>query len=349
MVGGVGATRVMPRMRQRRPDGRPLGDLCLRPGERPSERRPIVTDDHQPVMVEEVLHFLAPRPEGTYVDGTLGAGGHAEAILRAVGGRCTLIGVDRDPAALSRASYNLRSFSGSVRLVRMNFADLEWIVRSNEVEQVDGVLLDLGMSSMQLDDTSRGFAFRSAGPLDMRMDTDQKLTAADIVNTYSQAELARIIGRYGEERFSGQLARAIVDARRKAPIRTTKHLADVIAAAYPSRERRQHPARRTFQALRIAVNAELTSLESALKAVPDILAPGGRVVVISYHSLEDRIVKDTFARMSGGGSLPGLGRTGQTGPMRVLTRGAILPSTAEVERNARASSARLRAAVRRAA
>jgi 16S rRNA (cytosine1402-N4)-methyltransferase len=279
----------------------------------------------------------------------LGAGGHAEAVLRAVGGRCTLIGVDRDHQGIARASYNLRSYKGSVRLVRTNFADLEWIVRSNEVERVDGILLDLGMSSMQLDDASRGFAFRSDGPLDMRMDTDQKLTAADIVNTYPQSELARIIGRYGDERFAGPLARAIVTARRKSPIRTTAQLAELLASAYPSRERRQHPARRTFQALRIAVNAELEALASVLRTAPSVLAPGGRIVVISYHSLEDRIVKETFTELSGGrATLPGLGRVAASGPLRVLTRGAVLPSNAEVERNARASSAKLRAAVRRA-
>jgi 16S rRNA (cytosine1402-N4)-methyltransferase len=346
IVSGAGGIRVMPRARQRRPDGRPLGDLCLRPGERPCQARPIVTDDHQPVMVEEVLHFLAPRPDGVYVDATLGAGGHAEAVLRAVGGRCTLIGVDRDPQAIARASYNLRSYKGSVRLVRTNFADLEWIVSSNEFERVDGILLDLGMSSMQLDDSSRGFAFRSDGPLDMRMDLDQKLTAADIVNTYSQSELARIIGRYGDERFAGPLARAIVTARRKSPIRTTTQLADVLSAAYPSRERRQHPARRTFQALRIAVNAELEALTTALLAAPSVLAPGGRIVVISYQSHEDRLVKDAFS--GNDATLPGLGRTASTAPLRPLTRGAVLPSTAEVERNARASAAKLRAAVRRA-
>jgi len=343
MVGGWGATRVMPRIRQRRPDGRPLGDLCLRPGERPSERRPIVTDDHQPVMVEEVLHFLAPVPDRYYVDATVGAGGHAEAILRAVGGGCTLIGVDRDPRALSRAGYNLRSYSRSVRLVRTNFADLDWIVHSADIERVDGILLDLGMSSMQLDDPTRGFAFRTGGPLDMRMDPDQKTSAADIVNTSAEDELARIIASYGEERHARAVASAIVRARRKAPIRTTTDLAEVVSAAYPSRERRQHPARRTFQALRIAVNGELEALETALGKAPDVLNPGGRIVVISYHSLEDRLVKDAFSR---GQALPGLGRAPQTGPLRALTTGAVLPSQAEVERNARASAARLRAAVR---
>jgi 16S rRNA (cytosine1402-N4)-methyltransferase len=309
-----------------------------------------VTDDHQPVMVEEVLHFLAPRPDGTYVDATVGAGGHAQAVLQAVAGSLTLIGVDRDPKAITRAGYNLRSYGGAVRLVRSSFADLDWIVRSSEVDNVDGVLLDLGMSSMQLDDASRGFAFRSDGPLDMRMDTDQKLTAADIVNTWSPTELTRIIATFGEERHARVLAHAIVDARRDAPIRTTKQLADILAAAYPSRERRQHPARRTFQALRIAVNGELDALQSALSALPEILAPGGRVVVISYHSLEDKLVKDTFTKLSGGAeSLPGMGRAPESGPLRVLTKGAVLPSAAEVQRNARASAAKLRAAVRRAA
>jgi 16S rRNA (cytosine1402-N4)-methyltransferase len=181
------------------------------------------------------------------------------------------------------------------------------------------------------------------------MDTDQKLTAADIVNTYPQADLARIIGRYGDERFAAPLARAIVAARRKSPIRTTAQLADVLVSAYPARERRQHPARRTFQALRIAVNAELEALESVLRTAPNVLAPGGRIVVISYHSLEDRLVKQVFTELSGGrGTLPGLGRVAERGPLRELTRGAVLPSTAEVERNARASSAKLRAAVRRA-
>jgi 16S rRNA (cytosine1402-N4)-methyltransferase len=303
-----------------------------------------VTDDHQPVMVEEVLHFLAPRPEGTYVDATVGAGGHAEAILRAVGGRATLIGVDRDPKALARATYNLRSYAGSVRLVRTNFADLAWAVHSLDVERVDGILLDLGMSSMQIDDASRGFSFRKDGPLDMRMDPDADLTAADIVNTYPEAELASIIRRFGDERHARALARAVVNARRNAPFRTTGQLVEVLVESYPSRERRQHPARRTFQALRIAVNGENEALSSVLRSLPDLLAPGGRVVVLSYHSHEDRMVKDALSGEIA--SLPGMGSTSK-GPLRLLNTGAIVPSTAEVERNARASSARLRAAVRR--
>lgn len=307
-----------------------------------------MTDDHQPVMVEEVLHFLAPRPGGTYVDATVGAGGHSEALLRMVGGRCTLIGVDRDPKALARATHNLRPYAGSVHLVRTSFADLAWIVRSHDVERVDGILLDLGMSSMQLDDPSRGFAFRSQGPLDMRMDPDQALTAADVVNTYAEQDLVRVLRDYGEERHAARLARAIVRARRSAPIRTTSQLADILVAAYPrGASRRQHPARRTFQALRIEVNGELTALEAALRSAPDVLSPRGRIVVISYHSLEDRLVKLVFDELSGAGAtLPGLGAEGGRGPLRVLGRGAVLPGVAEVERNPRAASARLRVAGR---
>jgi len=307
-----------------------------------------VTDDHQPVMVEEVLHFLAPRPGGIYLDATLGAGGHAEAILRATGGRCTLIGVDKDPQALARARYNLRSFGPAVKLVGTDFTDIPWILRSNEITALDGILLDIGMSSMQIDEASRGFSFRREGPLDMRMDPSQRLTAAEVVNAYAEEDLRRILRRYGQERYADAIARAIVGHRRHGPIRTTTQLVEIIERSYPARTRRQHPARRTFQALRIEVNRELEALETALGVAPEVLAPGGRIVVISYHSLEDRLVKRTFSAQSGRArSLPGLGSTEPTGPMDVLTPNAVLPSDAETERNPRASSARLRAARRR--
>lgn len=339
---------VMPRERQRRPDNRPLGDLCLRPGERPFERRPVLTTDHQPVMVEEVLHFLAPKPGGVYVDGTLGAGGHAEAILRTVGGRCTLIGIDRDPDALARARYNLGALSASVRLVRADFSDIAWILESHGVEKVDGILLDLGMSSMQIDTAERGFSFRRDGPLDMRMDPSQKLTASDVVNTYAADDLTQILRTFGEERHAGRIARAIVAARRKRPLRTTGELTELIERSYPAGSRRQHPARRTFQALRIEVNHELEALEKVLKDAPLVLGPDGRIIVLSYHSLEDRMVKRTFASFEGKGSaLPGLGAPPPTGVLATLTPNAVLPSSAETERNSRASAARLRAAVRR--
>jgi 16S rRNA (cytosine1402-N4)-methyltransferase len=349
--------RVMSRDRERRPDNRPLGDLLLRPGERPSERRPILTTDHQPVMVDEVLHFLSPRPGGVYVDCTVGAGGHAEAILNAVGGRATLIGIDRDPDALARARHNLHRFRGSVHLVQGDFSEIEWIVRSQDVHRsgdtpgpgrVDGILLDLGMSSMQVDTAARGFSFRNDGPLDMRMDPSQTLTAADVVNSYEETELVRILRAYGEERHARRIARAIIDARRKSPLRTTRELSEIVEQAYPAGSRGYHPSRRTFQALRIEVNRELEALESVLRAAPDVLAADGRVVVISYHSLEDRLTKRTIGSFTGKGrALPGLGEPPATGVLAELTRGAVLPSETESERNPRASSARLRAAVRR--
>ncbi len=341
--------RVMPRDRQRRPDGRPLGDLFLRPGERPSERRPRVTDDHQPVMVEEVLHFLSPVPGGVYVDATVGAGGHAEAILRATGGRCVLVGLDRDPEALSRARHNLRSFGPAVKLAQSDFIDVRWVLERSDIPQVDGILLDLGVSSMQIDTASRGFSFRQSGPLDMRIDPGQKLSAAEVVNSYAESDLIRILRAYGEERHAQRIARAIVDARRKGPIRTTTELAQLVESSYPHGPRRGHPARRTFQAIRVEVNRELDVLEGALRISPDILAPGGRIVVISYQSLEDRIAKRVFASFEGKGqSLPGLGTPRAQGVFSVLTPNAILPSQPEIERNPRASAARLRAAMRRA-
>jgi 16S rRNA (cytosine1402-N4)-methyltransferase len=235
-----------------------------------------------------------------------------------------------------------------VKLVRGDFADIPWVLGSQEIEKVDGILLDLGMSSMQVDTAERGFSFRQPGPLDMRMDPSQKLTAAEVVNTYPTEELARILRSYGEERHAGRIARAIASARRKAPLRTTSELAELIEKAYPSGSRRSHPARRTFQALRIEVNRELDVLEQVLRATPDVLAPDGRIVVISYHSLEDRIVKRTFASFSGRAQAqPGLGAPPASGVLAELTPNAVLPSDVEVERNPRASSARLRAAVRR--
>jgi 16S rRNA (cytosine1402-N4)-methyltransferase len=328
-----------------------------------------LTTDHQPVMVEEVLHFLAPKPGGVYVDCTVGAGGHAEAILQAVGGRATLIGVDRDPDALARARHNLHRFRGSVRLVQGDFGDLEWIVASQDVDVeaspqrsggvvaspqrsggvVDGILMDLGMSSMQVDSADRGFSFRNDGPLDMRMDPSQKLTAAEVVNSYAESDLVRVLRAYGEERHAPRIVRAIVAARRRSPLRTTGELAEIVERAYPAGPRGYHPARRTFQALRIEVNAELDALKRALEAAPQVLGADGRLVVISYHSLEDRLTKRTIAGFVGRGtSLPGLGAPPETGVLAELTPNAVLPSTAESQRNPRASSARLRAAVRRA-
>ena len=309
-----------------------------------------MTDSHQPVMVEEVLHYLAPRPGGVYVDGTVGAGGHAEAVLNLLGGRCTLIGVDRDPFALNLAAHSLAPWGSSVRLVQAAFDDLEWIVSGQGAEAIDGMLLDLGMSSMQVDDAERGFSFHRDGPLDMRMDPETPLTAAEVVNSYPADRLEKLIRTYGEDRYARRIARAIVAARAKSPLRTTGQLATVVADAYPAPARGgPHPARRTFQALRIEVNDELGRLERVLRSAIDLLAPGGRIVVLSYHSLEDKLTKRIFAESSDPDApLPGLGTSGE-GVLQVLTRGAVLPSEAEVQRNPRASSARLRAAARRTA
>lgn len=307
-----------------------------------------MTDDHQPVMVEEVLHFLAPRPGGVYVDGTIGAGGHAEAILRNVGGACTIIGLDQDPGAVARAGYNLRPYDPFVRIERASFARIGDVVPALGVGRVDGILLDLGMSSMQVDKAERGFSFRREGPLDMRMDPDAVRTAAEVVNTYPPRDLERVLRTYGEERNARRIARRIADARKRKPIRTTTDLARIVSDAYPAPARRSgHPARQTFQALRIEVNDELGALEGALRAAPDILAPGGRIVVLAYHSLEDRLVKRIFSDLGGPRpQLPGLPAPPGRASLRVLMRGAVLPSQTEVERNPRAASARLRAAER---
>lgn len=336
--------RVMPRQSERRPYGRPGMDF--RPGERPSERRPIVTDGHVPVMVSEVLALLVPSPGGVYVDCTVGGGGHAEAILRAVKGRCTLIGIDKDPYALARAKHNLMSFGRSVRLVASGFEDLAWILAGQTYETVDGILIDLGMSSMQIDDPVRGFSFRNDGPLDMRMDPSTELTAAHVVNSYTIDGLTRVLRDFGEERYARRIAAAITAARKKSPIRSTASLAKVVADAYPGAGRKSgHPARQTFQALRIEVNGELDNLDVALRTAAEVLSPGGRIVVISYHSLEDKLVKRHFQNTLDP-AFPGLGPVDSDAALRPLTRGAVLPTEDETTNNPRASAARVRAAVK---
>jgi 16S rRNA (cytosine1402-N4)-methyltransferase len=273
---------------------------------------------HQPVMVDEVLRFLGGR--GTVVDLTLGAGGHAEALLASGVGR--LIGVDRDPEAVAIATGRLARFGERFVAVRARFSDVP-------VEnRVDGVLYDLGVSSMQLERPERGFSFRNPGPLDMRMDPDDE-SAVELVNSAREEELARIIYQLGEERRSRRVAAAIVRARRRRPIETTEELAGIVVSAVGGRRGGPHPARRTFQALRIAVNRELEELAASLPRAVGVLAPGGRVVVIAYHSLEDRIVKRFFA---------GDDR------LTVLTKKPLVPSAGEAGRNPRARSAKLRAA-----
>jgi 16S rRNA (cytosine1402-N4)-methyltransferase len=286
------------------------------------------------------------------VDATVGLGGHAERLLEA---GATVVGLDRDPHALAAAAERLAAFTpaqGRLRLVRASFADLAEAVAEAGVGRVDGVLYDLGVSSLQLDEAGRGFSYRQDAPLDMRMDPDGPVTAADVVNDYSVDELTRILRTWGEERFAGRIARAIDDARRAGAIRTTTELAELVRSAIPAAARRTgpHPARRTFQALRIEVNGELVALEASLPQAVELLAPGGRLVVLSYHSLEDRITKRFMAAESGRAPAPGV--PGLPPPERpaprlvLLTRRPETPTKAEVEANPRAESAKLRAAAR---
>lgn len=305
-------------------------------------------DSHEPVLAAEVAELLVPALTGggVLLDATVGLGGHARRLLLGAP-RATLIGIDRDAHALAQARARLTALGERVELVHADFSQLAAVLERLGSPPLRGVLFDLGVSSPQLDRPERGFSFRRDGPLDMRMDPSRGLSAEVIVNDYPEAELARLIARYGEERFARRIARAIVSNR---PIATTGRLAEVIAGAIPQASRRgarTHPARRTFQALRIAVNDELGELERALPAALDALAPGGRVCVISYHSLEDRIVKRTFAAAVGACACPpGLPvcSCGARARLRVLTRRAVRPGVAEVAANPRASAARLRAA-----
>ena len=288
-----------------------------------------MTASHTPVLVEEALRWLRVEPGGTYVDATVGLGGHAvEIAARLTSGR--LIGLDRDAGALEIAHERLKAYERGVVLVQADFSRIDEVAQELNLPPLNGILADLGVSSLQLDTAERGFSFRLAGPLDMRMDSRTARTAADIVNETAAAELADLLYRLGEERDSRRIARAIVRAR---PIRGTEHLATVVAGARTSRGRQKlHPATKTFLALRIAVNRELEELGQFLDRAPATLAPGGRWVVLSYHSLEDRMVKQGFRRLAG------------DGVVKVLTRKVVRPSEAEIAANPRARSAKMRVA-----
>ena len=287
--------------------------------------------DHVPVLRAEVLALLQPGPGGRYLDATVGLGGHAEAILRASEPDGTLLGIDRDAEALETAARRLASFGQRVTLIRGRYEKLSVLVE--DVGAFDGVLFDLGASALQFDTAERGFSFGREGPLDMRMDRRAGDTAADLIARLPERELADLIFRWGEERGSRRIARAIVEARRRAPIATTTALAEVVARAIPRARwpRHIHPATRTFQALRIAVNEELTELGRALEDAAALLRPGGRLAAISFHSLEDRIVKQTWRRLEA------------SGQVRILTKRPVAPGEAEVAANPRARSAKLRA------
>jgi 16S rRNA (cytosine1402-N4)-methyltransferase len=285
---------------------------------------------HEAVMVAETVEALAPARGGFYVDCTVGLGGHARAILDA--GATRLIGVDRDPDALAHAAAALTPYADRVELVHGDYRDTGSILAGRGIAAVDGALADLGVSSMQLDAPDRGFSFRRDEPLDMRMDRSQGPTAADLLREVREEDLADVIFQFGEERYSRRIARAIVTARRAAPILRTGQLAAIIRRSIPSRGRQRiDPATRTFQALRIWVNRELDGLDLFLTGVARLLSIGARLVVISFHSLEDRIVKQTFRALARGAAL------------RLLTKRPLAPSEAEVARNPRARSAKLRA------
>jgi 16S rRNA (cytosine1402-N4)-methyltransferase len=300
---------------------------------------------HIPVMLGEMLQALAPRDGGIYLDGTFGGGGYARAILDEAA--CTLWAIDRDPAAVARGAALAARYPGRLHVVEGGFGQMLTLLGQHGVTALDGVVLDLGVSSFQIDDVSRGFSFRGDGPLDMRMGATGA-TAADLVMNLSEGDLADTLYRFGEERLSRRIARAIVAARAEAPITTTQRLADIIRGVVPPSRDGIHPATRSFQALRIRVNDELGEIERALAAAARLLAPGGRLVVVSFHSLEDRLVKTFFAHASGRAPSPSRhdprGLDVRAAPaFRLLTTKARRPGEAEAARNPRARSARLRA------
>lgn len=300
---------------------------------------------HIPVMLEECMELLnlTQRPAGVFVDGTLGGGGHTEQILERTTGR--VIGIDRDWDALRAAGARLSPFGERFVPLHGNYANIKTLLEQASVDGMDGMLMDLGVSSYQLDNPERGFSFHNDAPLDMRMDQTAELTAEKVLNTYPEKELVRIISQYGEEKWAVRIAKFIVAAR---PLHTTMDLVRVIDAAVPAAERRKvsHPARRTFQAIRIEVNSELSLLEPALRDAVDCLKPGGRLVVITFHSLEDRIVKQTFQSLQNPCTCPPKAPVCVCGkkPLgRVVTRKPVLPTEEECERNLRSHSAKVRA------
>jgi 16S rRNA (cytosine1402-N4)-methyltransferase len=301
---------------------------------------------HVPVLLDEVIAGLQPQRGGYFVDCTVGPGGHAAAILEKISPSGKLLGIDADPEAIKLSQDKLSDYGDAVTLVNDNFINLEAICKGYHFHPVDGILFDLGVSSLQLDTAERGFSFHLDAPLNMRFDPGQGLTASDIVNSFSEQELAKLIEKYGEERHSRRIARYIIQNR---PISTTVELASLVERALVSKRARIHPATRTFMALRIAVNNELQNLELALKQTINLLRPGGRLTVISYHSLEDRIVKQ-FMRYEASSCLcpPGtiICRCGHKPTLKLISRKVIKPTSLEMESNPRSRSAKLRIAER---
>ena len=299
---------------------------------------------HIPVLLHETLEYLNLTPDGIYVDGTMGGGGHSIEILKRIASTGKLIGIDRDPAAIIATSERLVDYSDSFTAVHGNFADIQEILSNLNIENIDGMMMDLGVSSHQLDAKERGFTFHEDVALDMRMDTTQRFSAYEVVNGYSADELTRIIRDYGEERWAKRIAQFVVDNR---PINSTGRLVEVIKMAVPVAARRDgpHPARRTFQAIRIEVNQELGLLEGAVREAVSVLKPGGRLCIITFHSLEDRIVKNTFRSLKQPCTCPPTSPIcicGKKPVVEIITRKPIIPSDEEIEANPRSRSAKLR-------
>lgn len=302
---------------------------------------------HKSVLLEETIEGLCIKPNGIYVDGTLGGGGHALEVVKRLGETGRFYGIDQDEAAIAAASERLKEHSHKITIIRDNYENAVSDLKSNGVTGVDGIVLDLGVSSYQLDTVERGFSYKYDTALDMRMDRRQALSAKEIVNDYSQADLARIIRDYGEDKFANNIAKHIVKAREEAPIETTYQLNDIIKAAIPAKMRAEggHPSKRTFQAIRIECNRELDVLKNSLEEMIGFLNPGGRICIITFHSLEDRIVKSIFKKQENPCTCPPnfpVCMCGKESMGKVVTRKPILPSEEELNENSRSKSAKLR-------
>ena len=303
--------------------------------------------EHKSVLLEETVDSLAVKPDGIYVDGTLGGGGHALEVCSRLGKDGRLIGIDQDEDAIAAASERLKGYKDQVSIVRSNYENIRTVLQDLGIEKVDGICLDLGVSSYQLDTAERGFTYREDAPLDMRMDQRNTQTAADIVNTYSEFDLYRIIRDYGEDKFAKNIAKHIVKARETAPVETTGQLIEIIKAAIPMKVRAVggHPAKKTFQAIRIELNQELEVLNNSIDVMIDLLNPGGRLGIITFHSLEDRIVKTRFKNNEDPCICPPdfpVCMCGKQSKGRVITRKPIVPTEQEIKENKRSKSSKLR-------
>ena len=302
---------------------------------------------HKSVLLNETIDGLNIKPDGIYVDGTLGGGGHAYEVCRRLGEKGSIVGIDQDAAAIEAASARLKDFGEKVTIVRSNYCDMKSKLHELGIDKVDGIVLDLGVSSYQLDTAERGFSYREDAPLDMRMDTRQKMTARDIINDYTEADLYRVIRDYGEDKFAKNIAKHIVQARAVKPVETTAELSEIIRASIPMKFQKKsgHPAKRTFQAIRIELNRELDVLRDSLDDMIDLLNPGGRLCIITFHSLEDRIVKSAFRKNENPCTCPPdfpVCVCGKKSKGSIITKKPILPSEEELEYNSRSKSAKLR-------